>query len=124
MSRDEIRHWLRELHTTYGWPWETLARTLGLGEGKHAVSKVRGGEQRRCSRQLDRIISGELVSEKRGQRVDAVLADNLTPLTTRSRMAYDLKAGRIFWVAPRLAPEPVLPSFRNALTRFAKGVEN
>jgi hypothetical protein len=129
MSCDEIRHWLSVLHGQFGWPWETLARTLGIGEGKHVASKLRGnswiypGEQIRMSRQLDRIISGELVCEKRGQRVDAVLADNPAPLTTKARMVYDLKAGRIRWVAPRLAPDPLLPSFHSGLTKFAKGVQ-
>jgi hypothetical protein len=56
MSCDEIRHWLSVLHGQFGWPWETLARTLGIGEGKHVASKLRGnswiypGEQIRMSR--------------------------------------------------------------------------
>jgi hypothetical protein len=130
MSCDEIRHWLSVLHEQIGWPWETLARTLAIGEGKHVASKVRGnswiypGEQIRMSRQLDRIISGELVCEKRGQRVDAVLADNPQPLRQPARLAFDLSTGRLRWVQPRLAPHPMLPSFRSWLTKFAKGVEN
>ena len=26
----------------FGWPWETLAHALGIGEGKHVTSKFRG----------------------------------------------------------------------------------
>jgi hypothetical protein len=42
MSCEEIRQWLKLLHEQFGWPWETLGRTLGIGEGKHVVSKIRG----------------------------------------------------------------------------------
>jgi hypothetical protein len=132
MSREEIRHWMRELHTTYGWPWETLARTLGLGEGKHAVSKVRGnswfrgGEQPRCSRQFDRIISGELVLSKPNKygRIDAVLADHPVPLSQPARLKFDFASNRLRWVVPRQAPPPMVPSFLSGLARFVKGVEN
>jgi hypothetical protein len=123
MSCEEIRHWMRELHVTYGWPWETLARTLGIGEGKHVVSKVRGnsyfrgGEQRRCSRQLDRILSGELVPWKpeRG-RVEAVVADKPVPLTRPARFVYNLKIGKLGYVVPRMTMDPILPSFATFFT--------
>jgi len=100
MPCQEMRRWLKLLREQHGWPWETLARTLGIGEGKHAASKVRGnsrilpGEQCRMSRQLRRIASGELkLSEpnKFGRR-DAVIADNPQPIGNPSlTMAYDLK---------------------------------
>jgi len=132
MSCNEIRHWMRELHATYGWPWETLARTLGLGEGKHAASKVRGnswfkgGEQLRCRRGLDRIISGELVLSKPNNygRIDAVLADHPVPLSQPGRLKFDFASNRLRWVIPRQAPHPVLPSFRSGLSKFAKGGED
>jgi len=126
MGCDEIRHWLSVLHQQFGWPWETLARTLGIGEGKHVASKVRGnswiypGEQIRMSRQLDRILSGELVCEQCGRRVDAVLADSPTPLANKPRLVYDLNASGMRWVAPRLALKPALPSFRAALGEIKK----
>jgi hypothetical protein len=125
MSQDEIRHWLGRLHREFAWPWNTLARVCALGEGKHAKSKVRGnsrfvgGEQPRCSRQLKRIINGELVLSEpnsRGQR-DAVLADNPTPLKGAAHMVFDLESGRIVWRITPL-PQPTLTSFRKGIERF------
>lgn len=124
MSCAEIRHWLKELHERHGWPWETLARTCGIGEGKHVVSKVRGNssiyhaEQRRMSRQIDRIISGELVPskpDKRG-RVDAVLAAHPVSLERSMRMKVDLATGRLGFVERR-APTP------GTVLSFSQGVE-
>jgi hypothetical protein len=125
LSVGEIRGWLALLHKQFGWPWETLARTLGIGEGKHVTSKVRGnswfvgGEQARCSRQLLRIISGELVlsqPNKFGRR-DAVIADYPVPIRNPSRMAYDMKTGRLMLSSIPL-PQPTLPSFTSALAKF------
>jgi len=89
------------------------------------ASKVRGnswfvgGEQARCSRQLLRIISGELVlsqPNKFGRR-DAVIADHPVPIRNPSRMAYDMKTGRLVLRTIPL-PQPTLPSFTNALAKF------
>jgi hypothetical protein len=125
MSIGEILQWLTLLHERHAWPWETLGRTLGIGEGKHVVSKIRGNswigqlEQRRMSRQLCRIISGELVltaPNKYGRR-DAAIADNPQPIRNPALMAYDMKTGRIVRRAAPL-PEPTLPSFKNGLAKF------
>jgi hypothetical protein len=124
MSSGEIRQWLKTLHEEHGWPWETLARTCGIGEGKHAASKVRGnswikhGERRRMSRQISRILSGELVpSAPNGRRrVDAKLADTPVPIRGAVRMVYDLQTGRLAWKLPPAPTGPSLPS-------FAKGIE-
>lgn len=122
LSADQIRSWLKVLHEQFGWPWETLARTLGIGEGKHAASKVRGnswiyrGEQVRMSRQLAKIIGGQLVlgpPNSRGRR-DAVIADHPRPIRGARPMAYDMKTRHLVWPTP-LLPGPTLPSFRGVL---------
>jgi hypothetical protein len=129
MSSDALRQWLKLLHERHGWPWETLARTLGIGEGKHVVSKVRGnsrfvgGEQKRCTRQLRRIISGELVLAERrnsqgGKRCDAVIADNPQPIRGAHRMAIDLRRGGLVVRRREPLPQPTLLSFKTALTKF------
>jgi hypothetical protein len=129
MTCDEIRYWLKELHEKHGWNWACLARTLRLGEAKHARSKLRrnvrfvGGEQRRCSRQIDRILSGELVTamlpgKKGPPRQQAVVADHPVPIQQPARLVYDLATGRMHWKKPRSVPEPVLPSFATALRRL------
>jgi hypothetical protein len=125
MSVEEIRWWLKLLHEQHGWPWETLARTLGTGEGKHVVSKVRGnsrfvgGEQRRCTRQLRRISSGELVPVDRrnsqgGKRWDAVIADHPQPLRPGLHWHIDLRRGTAY-LEPTAPPPPMLPNFRTLL---------
>jgi hypothetical protein len=71
------------------------------------------------SRQLSRIISGELVltaPNKYGRR-DAVIADNPQPIRNPALMAYDMKTGRIVRRAAPL-PGPTLPSFKNGLAKF------
>jgi hypothetical protein len=124
-SVEEIRWWLKMLHEQRGWPWETLGRTLGIGEGKHVASKVRGnsrfvgGEQIRCTRQLRRIISGELVPVERrnsqgGKRWDAVIADHPQPLRPGLHWHVDLKRGTAY-LEPTEPPPPMLPNFRNML---------
>jgi hypothetical protein len=126
MSSEEIRQWLKTLHEEHGWPWETLARTLGIGEGKHAASKVRGnsrikyGERRRMSRQIARILSGELVPSAPNirRRVDAKLADNPVPIHGAVRMVYDLQSGRLAWKLPPTPTGPRLPSFAEAIEKL------
>jgi hypothetical protein len=126
MSVEAIRWWLKLLHERHGWPWETLARTLGIGEGKHVVSKVRGnsrfvgGEQRRCTRQLRRIISGELVPVERrnsqgGKRWDAVIADHPQPLRLPVQWHINLKRKDPFEWRAQEPPPPMLNNFRNMI---------
>jgi len=127
LSSEEIRQWLKLLHERHGWPWETLGRALGIGEGKHVVSKVRGnsrfvgGEQIRCTRQLRRIISGELVpaempNSQGGKRWDAIVADHPAPLRQQPQLHIDLSSKRspVQWVRPLPSP-PALPNFRTLL---------
>jgi hypothetical protein len=134
MSCDEIRYWIRELREHHGWPGRLLARTLGLPDKGALMSKLRRswiypGEQIRFSRQLDHIISGELVPQRlrapSGQmRWEAVVADHPVPLQKAARLAYDLKTGRLRWVQPRMAPDPVLTSFSTAIERFLGAPED
>jgi hypothetical protein len=123
MSPDEIRFWIKELLTKHGWGPCGLARAVGICDAGGLKSKLRKswifpGEQIRFSRQLDRIISGELIPKPIGPqgRIEAVLADNPKPLVSRPRMAYDLTAGRLGFVNPRITVPPTLPSFFAALS--------
>lgn len=124
MSCEELRYWLKRLHTQHGWSWGCLGRLTGLGTGDHVASKVRGnshfvrGEQRRTSRLLDRIISGELVPVQRRVRgsfaTDAVVAEHPRPLQLGTRMRFDLMTGRIMRTRPRPPPDSPLPGFATA----------
>lgn len=129
MSCDEIRYWLNELMRR-GWGHKHLARLLGRErpERNPIKRKANGkewiywGEQVRYSRQIKRILSGELIQVGQKKRFDskdpyrAVLAKNPVPLVPPSRWVYD---GRL-----RLVPwgfEPPLPSFQ---TLFPHKPEN
>jgi hypothetical protein len=71
------------------------------------------------SRQLTRIVAGELVlsePNKFGRR-DAVIADNPQAIRNPTLMAYDMKTGRIVRRASPL-PGPTLPSFKDGLAKF------
>jgi len=50
-------------------------------------------------------------------RRDAVIADHPVPIRNPSRMAYDMKTGRLVLRTIPL-PQPTLPSFTNALAKF------
>jgi hypothetical protein len=124
MAADEIRYWLKILHQDHGWRYRCLGRVLGIGMGKHVVSKIRGnswiygGEQLRMSVQLDRIIRGELVPIVTGRRQDAQLCDPPRPLETRRRMRVALgkNGARLEWVAMRPKREGTqLPNFPRVL---------
>jgi hypothetical protein len=120
MSADEIRHWIKELRGTYGWGRKCLVRTLGAYDDRTLYGKLKGkwfyrGERKRFSRQIDRILSGELICMKRGQRYDAVLADHPVPLRVPARMKFDFATGRVGWVRPRAGSELTLRGFGNKL---------
>jgi hypothetical protein len=120
MSCEEIRHWIRELMTTHRWPRRLLARVLGVRNAGAMKSKLKRswiypGEQLRFSRQIDRILSGELVPMKFGNRYDAVVADNPVPLAGRPVMAW-LPGVGLHWKAPRVSAAHTLPSFAKVFT--------
>ena len=125
MSCDEIRYWINALTSEHGWGSHCLTRTLGLHNPGSMMSKLKRSwifpsEQIRLSRQLKRIISGELIcvsANNRGKasRLDAVVADNPVPLQRPARLAYDFSTGRLRWVRPHVGTAPVLPSFATAL---------
>lgn len=123
MSCDEIRYWLRELMAR-GWSCSALTRVLGASNDGSLISKLKRSwiypsEQIRFTRQLDRILSGELVQARCGKwgRLEGVLADNPVPIRRPARMVYDLKTGKVGYVAPRPTIVPMLPSFRDALEK-------
>ena len=124
MSCDEIRWWLTALRQRYGWGTRVLGRTMGLRNeaavGAKASGKawIYGSEQVRMSRQLKRIISGELVPipgrRGRGHAGKAVLVAHPTPLRLPTRMRYDMTCRRVRF-EPMELPAPALPSFKTLL---------
>ena len=125
MSCDEIRYWISVLPSEHGWGKHCLSRTLGLHNPGSMMSKLKRSwifpsEQIRLSRQIGRIISGELVCVSmpfngKTRKFEAVVADNPVPLQRPARMAYDFVSGRLRWVRPHVGTAPVLPSFATAL---------
>ena len=127
MSTDEIRWWLKELMDNRGWGACCLTRTLGLVDDRKAkvTKKADGrswiyrGEQRRMSKQLKRIIAGEIVVENlrrqgRGWRQRAVLADRPEPLRQGLHWNINLARGARVTLKPPDPPAPILPNFRTA----------
>jgi hypothetical protein len=108
MSPDEIRFWIKELLTKHGWGPCGLARAVGICDAGGLKSKLRKSW----------IFPGEQIPRPIGPngRIEAVLADNPKPLVSRPRMAYDLTAGRLGFVNPRITVPPTLPSFFAALS--------
>lgn len=136
MSCAEIRWWMLELQRR-GWNRGEMQRTLGMPnhDWRKALGKewIYPTEQMRYSRQLRKIMSGELVLRGRlsvrgvpvmnryGTRVrDAVLADEPVPLQMPMKMAFDMKTGRIGLLPKYLPPENPLPSFRTLLANAQK----
>jgi hypothetical protein len=105
MSCDEIRYWLVALRKEHGWKLMALVRFLGLPDGGALRSKLRAswiypGEQLRMSRQIGRIISGEVVCQPLGRnRWEAVIADSPQPLRHQGRWAINIQTGRIGYIA-------------------------
>lgn len=134
MSCEEIRWWMLELHRR-GWNRGVMQRTLGMHH--HDLRKAYGKdwiyptEQVRFSRQLKKIISGELVLKARTLRghrstkgqpatkrgFDAVLAENPQPLRMPMKMGFDMKTGRIKLTPQFMPPENPLPNFKKIWER-------
>lgn len=118
MSEAEIVHWIAFLRDVKGWKWVNIGRALGFKTPNQmaynkarGTSRIVGGEAIRCSRQLQAILAGRILE-------DGTLADDPQPMTGTTRMTYDLKAGRLGWITPKLeAQAPTLPSWKDA---FAK----
>jgi hypothetical protein len=115
MSCDEIRYWLTALRREHGWSTNLLGRTLGFQHTASAVSRKADGrewiyqsEQIRASRQIERILSGELIPTpgKPWHAGRAVLAAEPKPLVPGTHWIYDLKARRLRLV-PRERPAPL-----------------
>jgi hypothetical protein len=115
----EIRWWLYELHGR-GWKWLALGRALGLKWPGSLREKISGkerlwlGEHIRISKQLRRIIAGEIVAAGSGtphhaQR--AVQADTLKPVQTAPHWHIDVRRGTAALRGSE-PPPPTLPSFR------------
>lgn len=98
MSCDEIRYWLVELRARHGWKTNALARFLGFTSHSSMVAKlakswIYPGEQLRSSKQIRRILSGEVVLrlvDPKANRWEAVVADSPQPLRTRPQFKYSL----------------------------------
>lgn len=115
MGVDEIRYWMTALRKEHGWGTRVLSRTLGFRNGSAPTQKCKGhwiwrSEQRRASRQIERILSGELVCIRgrvgRGNAGKAIIAADPVPLTPPRHWVYDLKSGRLRLV-PREQPKPL-----------------
>lgn len=121
MSCPELRHWLKVLRTEHGWSTSGLARTVGLYDAATLLGKVRRtsgftpGEQKRVSLRIARILSGELVQVKIGQKFEAEIANDPKPIAQPTRMAYDFASGRLRWKIPREAPPPALPGWNRGV---------
>lgn len=113
MSCDEIRYWLKWLRDQ-GWGREALARAIGLYDGATLRGKIVGSsfiyvtEQRRLSRLIPRILSGELVQDGH----QAVLADRPVPLKLPPQLKLDFKTGRLLWQIPRVQFIPTMPGWQ------------
>jgi hypothetical protein len=132
MSQQEICWWLKELRRRYGWGTRVLGRTLGLSNEAAVERKANGKEwiypteQIRMSRQIKRILSGELVCKPgRAGRPDrygngpgkAVIAAHPVPLVPPNKMVLDVEhllrhgIGRLKLVPAYEPPLPLLPNF-------------
>ena len=140
MSQEQIRWWLNDLRRR-GWGMRVLGRTMGLANEAAVWRKANGKEwiypteQIRMSRQLKRIISGELVCKVgRAGRPDrhgngpgkAVIAAHPVPLTPPYKPVLDVDAlfrhgaVRLKQVPAYEPPELRLPDFE-ALRRVIDG---
>lgn len=129
MSCEEIRWWMRELRRR-GWNRGVMQRLLGSrhhnwckADGKDWIYPT---EQIRFSRQLRRVIAGEIVLKvyprpsAYQRKQDAVLAAHPVPLVAPLKKVYSLKLGRLVDVPAYTPPENPLPDFRTALTNLRR----
>lgn len=120
---------MRELRRR-GWNRGVMQRTLGMKH--HNWSKANGKdwiyptEQIRFSRQLRKIIAGELVLKvyprpsAYQRKQDAVLTEKPVPLVPPLRKAYSVKLGRLVDVPAYTPPENPLPDFKRALDNLRR----
>lgn len=123
MSCEEIRWWMRELRRR-GWNRGATQRALGMpkqdwrkADGKEWIYPR---EQIRFSRQLGRIIRGEVVLHEPGfgfHVQDALINPNPTPLRMPMQMKYDMQARRFRLVPMLPPPENPLPNFKRLLDK-------
>jgi hypothetical protein len=131
MSQQEIRWWLTEMRRR-GWGTRVLGLTMGLRNPQCVMTKADGRqwiyprEQIRMSRQIKRILSGELVcipgegGVKGGTRRagKAVIAEHPVPLVPPNKMVLDVEhllrhgIGRFKLVPAYEPPEMRLPDFK------------
>lgn len=113
LSCQEIRYWMAYLLDN-GWTTNSLQEALGVYRRQAVWCKAKGKkwiyahEQPRFSRQLKRILSGELV---RGPGASVIVADDPKPLRLPGRMA--VVDGRLRWLKAPELPKPSLRSFRD-----------
>ena len=141
MSQQEIRWWLTELRRR-GWGTRVLGRTMGLRNPQCVMAKADGRqwiyprEQIRMSRQIKRILSGELVCKPgRAGRPDrygngpgkALIAAHPVPLVPPNKMVLDVEhllrhgIGRFKLVPAYEPPALRVPDFealRKVLDKF------
>jgi hypothetical protein len=129
MSCEELRYWMEQLYRNpaYGWAGHSgaLANAFGIG-GRTGAQSYKGvfrgrwiypGQQPRFSRQLAKILAGEIVCGKVRGRYNAVLADYPAPLRLPTRLRYNLDTGRLGWAEVAVPTGPRLPSFRELMSR-------
>lgn len=131
MSCAEIRWWICELRRR-GWNRGVMQRLLGTKH--HNWRKADGkewiypGEQVRFSRQLGRVIRGEVVMQPTGRHARrdkftgrndcqkaVVITRNPQPLPMPMQVKYDMRAGRFRLVPQQVPIENPLPDFKKLL---------
>jgi hypothetical protein len=136
VSADELRWWMRELDTNqiYGWAGHptALARAFGFNDSS-PVSSMRSkyrernrawiypSEQLRFSRQLKKLLAGEIICRQVGTRWQAVVADAPQALRQPVRFRYNLARGGLEWVRVGGSPGSVLPSFKTLMSAAPRG---
>jgi len=131
MSVEEIRSWLAQLKEDPSWGGGALAQAIGLHcrERRDNLAALNGkikgtnwiypSEQLRFTRQIRKILAGEIVCRKFGKRFDGVLAEHPIPLRASTRLRYDLSSGRLVFSSIPFANRPTLPSFQSVISGAA-----
>lgn len=125
MSCEEIRYWLKWLREQ-GWKDGPLGLALGVDRNNIRL-KISGRsfiyvtEQRRLSKLIPRILSGELMMVKgqQGRRgyapIVVAIADDPKPMKAPPQMAYDFKSGRLCWRVPRFGHTATIPGWNRGI---------